>query len=52
MSLHAIPLQEVPWAYMRFHELACSFMSLYAIPFSVWAANKNFEELVYREIIF
>ena len=41
MTLHA-----VPWAYMKFHELACSYMSLYADPFFVWAAHKKFAVLV------
>ena len=39
MSLHS-----VLWACMQFHELAC--MSLYAVPFFVWAAHKNFAVLV------
>ena len=32
---------------MQFPELACSFMSLHAVPFFVWAAHKNFAVLVY-----
>ena len=36
-----------PWAYMKFHELAFSFMTFYAVPFFVWAAHKNFEVLVH-----
>ena len=56
-----ISLHVSPWAYMQFpeftcslheltcslHELACSSMSLYAVPFFVWAAHKNFEVLVF-----
>ncbi len=34
---------------MKFHELAWSFMSLYAVPFFVRAAHKNFAVLVYFE---
>ena len=41
MSLHA-----VPWACMQFFDLACSYISLLALPFFVWAAHKNFEVLV------
>ena len=41
MSLHA-----VQWAYMKFNDLTWSFMSLYAVPFFVWAAHKNFAVLV------
>ena len=41
MSLH-----KVPWACMQFHELACSFMTLYAVAVFVWAAHKNFAVLV------
>ena len=32
----------ISWACMQFNELACSFMSLHAVPFIVWAAHKNF----------
>ena len=50
MSLHS-----VPWAYMKFQELAAvtwaciafSFMSLCAVPFFVCAAHKNFAVLVW-----
>ena len=42
----SLSLYEVPWAYMKFHELACRFMSLNAVPFFVWAAHKNFAVLV------
>ena len=41
-----ISLYAVQWAYMKFHELACSFLSLHAVPFFVWAAHKNFAVLV------
>ena len=41
MSLHS-----VLWACMQFHEIAC--MSLYAVPFFVWAAHKNFAVLVHK----
>ena len=44
MSLYA-----VPWAYMKFYKLAYSSMSLYAVPFFVWAAHKNFAVLVLTE---
>ena len=50
ISLHAftsyISLHTVTWACMQLHELACSSMSLYAVPFLVWAAHKNFALLV------
>ena len=64
MSLHAVPwacmqfpelacsslnFNEVQWAYMVFPEIACSCMSLYAVPFYVWAAHKNFAVLVEKE---
>ena len=41
-------MHEVPWAKMKFQELVCSFMSMsmYAVPFFVWAAYKNFAVLV------
>ena len=50
----SMSLNKVPRAYMKFHELACSFMSLYAVPFFVWAAHKNFAVLVdqKRPIVF
>ncbi len=32
---------------MKFQELVCNFMSLYAVPFFVWAAHKNFAVLVF-----
>ena len=41
MSLHV-----VLWPCMQFNELACSYMSLHAVPFFVWAAHKNFAVLV------
>ena len=31
---------------MKFYELTCSYMSLYAVPFFVWVAHKNFAVLV------
>ena len=31
---------------MQLHKLACSYMSLHAVPFFVWAAHKNFAVLV------
>ena len=43
MSLHSVPL-----TFMKFNELACRFMSLYAVPFVVCAAHKNFAVLVYQ----
>ena len=51
MQVHELPcsslsLHEVTWAYIKFHELACSFMSLCVLPFFVWAALKNFAVLV------
>ena len=62
MTLHAGPwvcMQfcklTVPWAYMKFHELAvsCNFKSLYAVPFFVWAAHKDFAVLrVYINITY
>ena len=33
---------------MKFHELACSFMRLYAVKFFDCAAHKNFAVLVYQ----
>ena len=33
-------------ACIQLHELACSYMSLNAVPFFVWAAHKNFAVLV------
>ena len=47
MSLHS-----VPGAYMKYQELACSFMSLYAVPFFVWAAHKNFAVLVWVHSVY
>ena len=41
MSLYA-----VTWACMQLHDLACSSLSLHAVPFVVWAAHKNFAVLV------
>ena len=35
---------------MQLHKLACSFLSLHAIPLFVWAAHKNFAVLVVSEI--
>ena len=32
---------------MQLHELACSYKSLHAVPFFVWAAHKNFAVLVF-----
>ena len=33
---------------MQLHELACSSLSLHAVPFFVWAAHKNFAVLVLK----
>ena len=41
MSLH-----EGPWACMQLHKVACSYISLHAVLFFVWAAHKNFAVLV------
>ena len=35
---------------MQFHKIAWGLMSLYAVPFFVWAAHKNIEVLVPQEI--
>ena len=37
---------KLAYSYMQFPELACSYMSLHAVPFFVWAAHKNFAVLV------
>ena len=47
MQLHK---HTVTWACMQFPELACSYMSLHAVPFFVWAAHKNFAVLVITDM--
>ena len=37
---------------MQLHKLACSYMSLHAVPFFVWAAHKNFAVLVDLKAVF
>ena len=44
--IHYISLHAVTWACMQLHELACSYTSLHAVHFFVWAAHKNFAMLV------
>ena len=46
VACSSLNIDEVQWDYMKFHELVCSFMSLHAVPFFVWAAHKNFIVLV------
>ena len=46
--LHAVTMTQ---ACMQLHKLACRSMSLHAVTCFVWAAHKNFAELVYLTIL-
>ena len=48
LTWNSMNLHEVSWACTQFPELACSFKSLCAVPFFVWAAHKNFVVLVVK----
>ena len=48
LACSSLTLHSVQWVYMKFHELACSFMRMYAVPIFVWEAHKNFAVLVIR----